>query len=132
MSFRYSCILMPACIALISFSCSKDKSGRDILLGKWKSSYGDTISFYKENGKNIVHYKVASYSPGPVPVGDFHEYSYENERLSIKDNAGSSEPFRELTTFTWTDKGNVFTVQGVQWFMFMSATITYFKFTKIK
>ncbi len=120
--------------AIVFLSCTKEESDKDIFYGHWKTSYGDTISFYNQNGTDILEYEIDAFSPGPPANDPIHEYLYKNNKLSIRDNVGasSSEPFRELTSFKWANKGIEFKVQGVQWFPFMSSTVTTFTFTKIQ
>jgi hypothetical protein len=126
--------LAGAFIAILFLSCTKEESGTDIFYGQWKTSYGDTISFYSQNGSDILEYKIDAFSPGPPANDPLHEYFYQDDKLSIRDDIGPmvSVPFRELTSFKWVNKGIQFKVQGVQWFPFMSATTTVFTFTKIQ
>jgi hypothetical protein len=49
------------------FSCSKDNStGTTSFLGKWKTSYGDTIAFVRVNGKNMLRYNQSMSIPTAI------------------------------------------------------------------
>jgi len=118
-------------IAVLLFSCKKEKGvSSEIFLGKWKTSYGDTIAFSRVNGENIVSYDL-SMNPAMPANRDF-EYSYRNGKLGIKDGFSSSfNGFRYLQTFKWLDEGRSFEVQGAEWLLILSSTSVYFTFTKI-
>ena len=118
-------------IAVLIFSCKKEKGvSSEIFLGKWKTSYGDTIQFSKAYGKNIVSYDL-SMNP-TMPANRDFEYSYRNGKLGIRDGFSSSfNGFRYLQTFRWLDEGRSFEVLGAEWLLILSSTSVYFTFTKI-
>jgi hypothetical protein len=125
--------LQTACcflIAIFIFSCKKDKeTAESVFFGKWKASYGDTIEFRRVNGKNILNYDRSLNPTMPLTTGI--EYSYRDGKLGIKDGLASFGSYRVLQSFKWLDEGRSFEVQGVEWFVFLSSTGTYFTFTKI-
>jgi hypothetical protein len=125
-----SCSLL---IAVFIFSCKKDKDiATTTFLGKWKTSYGDTVVFARVNGQNIISYD-RTMNP-TLPNRSNSEYTYKDNKLGIKDgfvNPGSITGFRFFQSFKWLEEGRSFEIQGVEWFMFMSSTTTYFTFTKI-
>jgi hypothetical protein len=63
------------------------------------------------------------------------QYAYKDNKLGIKDGfvspASFSGGYRFFQSFKWLDEGRLFEIQGVEWFLFMSSTTTYFTFTKI-
>ncbi len=58
------------------------------------------------------------------------EYTYKDNKLGLKDGLNGDD-FHFFQSFKWIQKGSVFEIQGIQWFMFLSSTTTYFTFTKI-
>jgi len=114
-------------------SCRKDSTSREaIFYGKWKTSYGDTITFAPKDGKNIVFdfpdYSATSLGGVQTKV---RQYAYTNGKLQLNDLPDIGSQFRTLHSFTWVQPGTVFTVQTTEWFIFMSALYT-FTFTKIQ
>jgi uncharacterized protein (DUF2147 family) len=117
-------------IIAFTFSCKKDNGlNEEAFYGKWKTSYGDTISFVKENGKNILIYNVSLNASLPTNVKK--EFIYKNHKLGLKEG-WNGDDFQVLQTFTWKKPGKSFEVQGIEWFGFLSSTQTYFTFTKIE
>ncbi|HLG38918.1 MAG TPA: hypothetical protein VI461_04580 [Chitinophagaceae bacterium] len=121
--------LLPLLVTVSLFSCSKDGSSNESLFyGAWKTSYGDTILFAKENGKNIL---TLNYTMNPsMPVITKNEFKYSINKLALKYSFSTSNEFKRLESFAWVQPGKVFTVQGVEWFNFLSSTLTVFTFTK--
>ena len=118
-------------LAMLSFfSCHKDNLLKaDSFYGQWKTSYGDTISFSKESDKNILTYDLSMNALSPVDAKN--EFTYRNNKLGIKDGFNGTNDFRILQSFSWIQEGESFTIQGIEWFNFLSSTQTYFTFTKI-
>ena len=111
-----------------SISCQKeDASPSNSFYGQWKTSYEDTISFSRENGKNILTYNQ-SMNPN-LQVDSKKEFTYRDNKLGILDGLNGND-FRMLQTFKWNRQGRSFEVQGVEWFLFVNSTNTYFTFTK--
>jgi hypothetical protein len=110
-------------------SCSKDKnpSGASLFYGKWKSNAGDTITFSQKNGENVFTYGSFNLPSLPSEVG----FSYQNNKLGLKDDLANPSRLRALETFKWIQQGTSFEVQGADMYLFMSSTSTYFTFTKI-
>jgi hypothetical protein len=119
-------------IAVSVFSCKKESDITDsTFLGKWKTSYGDTISFSLAGSKKIIRYD-RSMNPS-FPMTSEFEYTYRNKKLGIKDGYSATlDGFRFFQSFKWLDEGKSFEIQGVEWFLFLSSTLTYFTFTKIQ
>lgn len=134
---QFSLLLATALLTALSFSCKKnnDSTGTNTLFyGKWKTSYNDTIEFTHENGKDYVIYDE-SMSPA-VPFNARKQFRYSMGKLDIEmppgyPGIGMFPGYRTLNSFTWNNPGQSFTIQGVEWFMFLSSTTTYFTFTKI-
>ncbi|MEI9945919.1 MAG: hypothetical protein WDN26_17070 [Chitinophagaceae bacterium] len=119
-----------ALVFSLSLCTKENQTSASTFYGHWKTSYGDTITFSRENGKNIVEYDQ-SMSPS-VPRTDKYEYTFKDGKLAIKDGMmGTPDDFRIYRTFAWIEEGKSFTIQGLEWFAFISSTITYFTFTKI-
>lgn len=89
---------------IFSVSCKKDNAvGERSFYGKWESSYGDTITFSKENGKNIIGYNN-SMTP-LLPMSLKYEYTYRNDKLGIKDGLSGLGDFRVFQSFAWIQAG---------------------------
>lgn len=118
---------------ILLVSCKKDKNEDNpevsLFYGNWKASYGDTITFSRSNNKNILNYDV-SMNPAFAPRAN-NEFTYKNEKLGIKDGYEGPGKFHFFPSFKWLQKGSVFEIQGMQWFLFLSSSSTYFTFTKI-
>ncbi|HEX7906272.1 MAG TPA: hypothetical protein VF487_20500 [Chitinophagaceae bacterium] len=114
------------------FSCSKENQVEyQQFYGKWKTSYGDTIEFKKENGKSVLIYNELMNPSLPVAVK--REFRYNNNKLAIKlPGYPSTDEYREFQTFAWIQAQQSFTIQGIEWFNFLSSTQTYFTFTRIR
>lgn len=122
--FIHICIVA---ISFVLFSCKKDSvANPDPFFGQWTSSYGDTIEFSKQNGKNVLLYDE-SLNP-TMSVTSTKEFRYKDEKLEI---IRGSEFYR-MQSFKWNEIGKSFEIQGVEWFQFMSSTTTFFTFTKIR
>ena len=123
-------ILLLTVIIVASSSCPRDDqpAADSSLYGTWKTSYGDTITFLKENGKDILTYDMSRNMAQPLRTKK--EYSFQHNKLSLQELPGTTD-FRTITTFKWRETGRSFEVQGIEWFNFLSSTLTYFTFTKI-
>jgi hypothetical protein len=123
-------IIVSAIFSSTFYSCNKDNSEANALFyGKWKTSYGDTIQFANEGGKDMLRYDVSG--SAAVPGTGYYEFTYRYNKLGMKDELSSLGRFRFLQSFRWLDTGRSFEVQGIEWFTFMSSTNTYFTITKI-
>lgn len=126
---RIALFIFPVTTILFIFSCGKDsQSDKSTLYGRWKTSYGDTITFAQENGTAILTYDMSLNNA--LPVDTKKEFVYQHDKLGIKDGLNGND-FRVLRSFNWSQRGHSFTVQGVEWFLFVNSTNTYFTFTKI-
>ncbi len=118
------CISAIFCLSL----CTREKdTGTVSFRGEWEASYGDTIRFFRENGKNIVSYNQ---SISAFLTTNKYEYTYRGGKLGIK-NGFAGPDFTTYQTFTWIEEGKSFRIQGVDWFPFISSTTTWYTFTKI-
>ncbi len=117
------------CLAIL-FCCRKENRERsELFFGQWKTSYGDTILFSEINGKNILSYNVSLNAF--LPVHTQKEFIYRNKKLGLKTGVNVPGNFSFLETFKWHQTGKSFEVQGIEWFPFLSSTLTYYTFTKI-
>ncbi len=113
----------------VFISCQKkDTTPNSSLYGQWKTSYGDTITFSQENGKDILTYDLSLNAS--MPVDTKKEFTYRDNKLGILDGLNGND-FRILQTFKWKQEGRAFEVQGIEWFLFVNSTNSYFTFTKI-
>ena len=120
--------LTMAAICFIILSCSKNKtSDVSLFYGRWKSTIGDTITFFQRSGQNLCD--AGAGSPGP----DFHEieFSYSNSKLKFKDGAADPGRFRTLQTFKWIQYGTSFEVDGNDFYFYISSIPGTVTFTKI-
>lgn len=115
--------------AFIFAGCSKDYTGSESdLYGTWTkgTNFGDTLWFMKKNNQNIMRYNGFG-TTALTEVG----YRYKNGKLSLKLYAPQTPDYYPITSFTWVQPGNEFKIQGIQLFMFMSSTNTYFTYRKL-
>ena len=66
-----------------------------------------------------------------MPTTTDHEYNYQDIKLGLKNGLNGPNGFHILQSFRWLQRARQFEVQGVEWFLFISSTQTYFTFTKI-
>jgi hypothetical protein len=112
--------------------CSKeDTQSEPALYGTWikGSQAGDTLRFMRKNNMNIM-LQNESFNAG-MPVYTEKEYRFRNGKLSIKLYSPVSQDYYPIDSFTWTQAGSEFTIQGIQLFMFMSSTMTWFTYLKL-
>lgn len=126
-------IFFPILIALVILfgSCQKSKDhDASELYGVWVkgSNFGDTLWFMQKNGLNVLR-KAESFNAG-MPVYSEKEYQFNNGKLRIQSSAPYSTDFYDID-FTWTQVGTEFKVLGIQLFMFMSSSNTYFTYHKL-
>jgi hypothetical protein len=119
-------------LLLMAFLSSCNKEGVDpaaIFYGKWKTSYNDTIEFSRVGGKNMIRYDITM---NPAMQNDaLYEYTYRDNKLGIKNGLTGLYDFYVFQSFRWLEAGKSFEVQGVEWFPYISSTLTYFTFTRI-
>jgi hypothetical protein len=122
-----TCLIAPV---IFFFSCSKENNN-DIsqFYGSWKTSYGDTIVFSRTGNKNMLEYDYSLNTALPTKTNK--EYTFRNNKLGIKNALPVSNNYTFLQSFRWLQQGQSFEVQGVEWFPFISSTLTYFTFKKI-
>ena len=124
-------ILVATVLITLAFSCKKKITGAESdLYGTWvKGSHtGDILWFMKKNGQHII--RMPQSTNPQMPLYSEKEYRLNNEALSIKLFAPTSQEYFPISSFTWTDPGKEFTLQNSQLFMFMSSIVTY-KYKKI-
>lgn len=129
---RITPALIVIALAFMVVSCSKDDTASEsALYGTWVkgTQAGDTLRFMRKNNKYIM-LQNESFNAG-MPVYTEKDYRFRNGRLSIKLFSPSSREFYPIDSFSWTQVGEEFTIQGIQLFMFMSSTQTYFTYRKI-
>jgi hypothetical protein len=129
---RISAALVIIAFAIFFTGCSKeDTASESALFGTWVkgSNAGDTLRFMRKDNKYIM-LQNESFNAG-LPRYTEKEYRFRNGQLSIKIFAPVSQEFYPLDSFSWTQVGEEFTVQGIQLFMFMSSTQTYFTYRKL-
>lgn len=110
-------------------SCTKgdiNNLGHSGFYGQWESSYGDTLRFYRANGRNQLEYRM---SLNTMAARTVCEFLYKEGRLGLK-HAGNPE-IQWFQTFSWVDSNRVFEIQGWEWFPFLSSTSTRFRFHRL-
>jgi hypothetical protein len=121
-------------IVLVSLlaACKKDVTqSESALYGTWVKGNqpGDTLQFLEKNRKHILR-QNDSFNPA-MPAYTEKEYKYQNGKLSIQLFAPFSEEFNPIDSFRWISFGREFTLQGIQLYIFMSSTQTYFTYRKL-
>jgi hypothetical protein len=125
-------VLLGSTLLISSFSCKKEESDTNLFYGYWKASYGDTITFANQNGRNVLIYDVSGSPGGPEPgFTNDHEFDYSDGRFYIRQGIGTSNNFMEVPSFAWVKEGKEFTVEKREWLYFISS-VGKFTFTKIQ
>jgi len=127
-----SIFLCLASLVITFANCQKSKDhDASGLYGVWVkgSNFGDTLWFIQKNGLNVLR-KAESFNAG-MPVYSEKEYQFNEGKLRIQNFAPYSMDFYDIDSFTWTQMGTEFKIQGIQLFMFMSSTNTYFTYHKL-
>jgi hypothetical protein len=124
-------------ITAITFAaaCSKDSDGPEATFyGTWVKgpNTGDTLYFYKKNGRNIMR---SNQSFNPLMYAPVEQvYKYEGGKLIVAypfSTMGIPVTYNTIESFTWTNTGREFEINGFELYMFMSSTMTKFTFTKV-
>lgn len=118
--------------AFVLAGCDKDKADTEsVLYGVWTKgiNFGDTLYFLRKNNQDIMR-KAESFNAG-VPVYSEKEYRFRDGKLSVKMFAPTLQDYYPIDSFNWTREGREFKLQGIQLYMFMSSTLTYFTYRKI-
>ncbi len=125
-------VLLVCSLIISSFSCKKEESGRNIFYGFWKASYGDTITFAHQNGRDVLIYDVSGSPGGPEPgFTNDHEFDYHDGKFYIKQGIGTSSNFMEVPSFEWVTTGKEFRIEKREWLYFISS-VGKFTFTRIQ
>ena len=130
---RLYAALTVTAFVFIFIGCHKESfNGSEAdLYGTWVkgTNAGDTLRFLKKNNKNIMQINE-SFNAG-MPMYTEKEYSFRNGILKIKTFNPVSQDYFSIDSFTWIQPGSEFKIQGIQLFMFMSSTGTYFTYHKL-
>jgi hypothetical protein len=125
-------VLLVSTLLISSFSCTKEESDTSLFYGYWKASYGDTITFANQNGRNALIYDVSGSPGGPEPgITNDHEFDYSDGKFYIKQGIGTSNNFRQVSSFEWVKEGKEFTIEKSEWLYFISS-VGKFTFTRIQ
>lgn len=120
-------LLLLMCLAAALAGCG---SGNDIIFGNeatlygaWAkgTSFGDTIFFYKENGKNMMRSSMSFNVSHPNYLTT--EYKFANDKLSRKGYLGIGNDFLDIQSFAWKQRGSEFEILSTDIYPFMSALI---------
>jgi hypothetical protein len=126
--------LLVITVITLAAACSKDSDNPEATFyGTWikGSNTGDTLYFYKKNGRNIMR-SNQSFNPlmyAPVE----QEFKYVDGKLALYPfwaSVGLMQ-VRKIESFTWKTTGRKFEINGFELYMFMSSSTTKFTFTKI-
>lgn len=121
--------------AVAAWACSCNKTtttNENILYGIWiKGPYaGDTLRFFQKGNKNIMAYNLSFNAALPAPTE--REYTFSNDKLSIRTYVSAPEPYLAIKSFVWKQFGKEFEIQGNELFPFMSSILPYFSYRKIQ
>src|SRR5689334_14427199 len=90
-------VLFAGALLISSFSCTKEVSDHNKFYGYWKASYGDTVTFAHQNGRDVLIYDVSGSPGGPEPgFTNDHEFDYHDGVFYIKQGIGTSNNFLEV------------------------------------
>ena len=120
-------------VATALCACTKKDSEEvgDTIEGVWvKGSHiGDTLRFYKKNGKNVVAYNMSFNTLMPAPTE--REYLLKDGKFSLQ-LLDRSNRFHPIESFKWKEVNKEFEVEGIELFPFMSSMRTYFTYRRIQ
>ena len=124
-----SIIVAAFAIGLLT-ACSKKESKNAeeyILYGKWEmgANNRDTIEFLNKGGRNILRFYDSVFITG---IYAEREYRYVNGALSIR--MYPIEDFTPISSFTWQQQGNKFSVTSNDFYPLLSLSVT-LVYTKI-
>lgn len=128
---KMSRLVIIVVLFVILASCNKgDNDDARALYGVWVkgSNYGDTLWFTEKNGRHIMQQTEIM---NALPVKTEKEFQFHKGKLSIQVFAPASSEFRTINSFTWINRGNDFRILGIELFMYMSSSNTYFAYHKI-
>lgn len=127
--------LLVTTVITFAAACSKDSDNPEAAFyGTWVkgSNTGDTLYFYRKNGRDIMR-SNQSFNPNMyAPVE--RVYKYEGGKLIIAypySSMGIPVTYETIESFAWKNTGREFEINGFELYMFMSSTMTKFTFTKI-
>jgi hypothetical protein len=127
--------LLVITVITLATACSKDSdSPETAFYGMWiKGTHtGDTLYFYKKNGQHIMR---SNQSFNPLMYAPVERvYKYDGGKLIIAypyASLGLPFTYDTIESFTWKATGRQFEVNGIELYMFMSASSTKFTFTKV-
>jgi len=125
-------VLLGFSLIISSFSCIKEESDTNKFYGYWKASYGDTVLFAHQNGRDVLIYDVSGSPGGPEPgYTNDHEFDYHDGKFYIKQGIGTSSNFLEVPSFKWVTVGREFRIEKREWLYFISS-VGKFTFTRIQ
>jgi hypothetical protein len=121
-------------VVTLTASCDKDSDNKDeeaILYGTWVKgpNTGDTLVFFKKNGRNLLKMNMSFNSQMYSPME--REYRMVNGKPEVRFGPDFTGPFFDIESFTWKIPGREFELLGFHLYMIMSSSITKFTFTKI-
>ena len=127
--YMRSIIVAAFAIGLLT-TCSKKESKNSeeyLLYGKWEMGphNGDTIEFLNKGGRNILRFYDSVFITG---IYAEREYRYVNGALSIR--MYPIEDFTPISSFTWQQQGNKFSVLSSDFYPLLSLSVT-LVYTKI-
>lgn len=129
---RIAFVLTISAFPFLLAGCKKNNAQDEAALyGTWVkgANAGDTLRFMKKNNQYILR-QNESFNAA-MPVYSEKEYRFRDGKLGIKLYSPSSQEYYSIGSFAWTQAGSEFTLQGIQLFLFMSSTLTYFTYRKI-
>jgi hypothetical protein len=112
--------------------CTKDVLNEDSIHGTWikGNSTGDTLRFFKKDGKNLLAYNL-SFNP-VMYAPEETEYSFRNGKLALKNYLATAGDYFTIQSFEWVNPGSEFKLQGSELFPFMASTLVYFNYKKVR
>lgn len=127
----YSVILSLLLSSSILLSCRKESlNDPTVFYGKWLAEFGDTLTFSRVNGKNMVNYNMVLNSISPRRVDQ--EYLYQEGKLGfVIAVAGYPDATLWFDSFQWTSYGKTFTVHGGEMFPYLSSVPPAYTYTKL-
>ncbi|MEP7372206.1 MAG: hypothetical protein ABI675_02385 [Chitinophagaceae bacterium] len=129
---RLSVAFIAVGFAFIFIGCKKENtSSAPALYGTWikGNQYGDTLQFMRKNNQDILRTNN-SFNPLMQAYRE-QEYRFRQGKLEVKLFSPTSQEFYPVDSFTWTQAGSEFKIQGAQLFFFMSSINTYYTYRKI-
>ena len=130
--YRVKTFFFFAILIYMAAACGKNNlSDESLLYGKWikEGNPGDTIRFYRKDGKNIIGRKI-TFSPLNTNIIE-NEYRLVSGKLFIGYDIYGILEFLPMESFNWLQTGKKFELNGNERFPFLSSIQPVYVYTRL-